>query len=220
MTTEQYVTFQKFNDEFAAMELGDLLKQENIDFILEDTSLNFDPSFSNNQLTKEYRIKLKKENFETANKLLTQLSVAQLDSVEKDYYLFDFTDEELIEIVTKPDEWNQFDYTLSQKILKDRGKEIKPEVAETIKKQRLQELAKPEESQRSWIIGGYIFSLLGGLLGVFIGSHLRYHKKTLPNGDRVYAYSTADRESGFNIFVIGIVCFILWSTVRILTWHN
>jgi len=220
MTTDQYITFQKFNDQAEAMELGDFLTQENVDFILEDTSLSFDPTFSNSELNKEYRIKLKIENFETAGKLLLKVTAKQLESVESDYHLFDFSDIELMEIITKPDEWNQFDYLLAQKILKDRGKEIKPELAETIKKQRLQELAKPEESQRTWIIAGYIFSLFGGLLGVFIGYHLRYHKKTLPSGDRVYSYTSTDRDSGFNIYILGIVFFILWTIVRILTWKK
>ena len=104
MPEDQYLTFQKFNDRGLAIELAVLLKENNINFIVDDSS-GFDPTFSNSEASKEFRVKLKKENFEKANTLLLQISMKQLDNVEKDYYLFDFTDEELIEILTKPDEW-------------------------------------------------------------------------------------------------------------------
>lgn len=219
MAEEQYLTFQKFNDQGLATELADLLKENNVDFIVDD-STGFDPTFSNSEASKEFRVKLKKENFEKANTLLLQISMKQLENVDKDYYLFDFTDEELIEIVTKPDEWGQFDYLLAQRLLKERGKEIKPELADTLRKQRLQELAKPEESQKSWIYAGYAFALLGGLIGIFIGWHLMTHKKTLPNGDRVYGHSVSDRKHGNRIFLLGIVFFLLWTVGRIITYSN
>ena len=216
MKTDNYFTFQKFPDKESARELTDILEQHNIEYILEENSLNFDPTFSNSELTKEFCVKLKKENFEAADHLQLQISIEQLDKVDKDHYLFGFTDEELIEIVTRPDEWSKLDYLLAQKILKERGKEINPEVASTIKKQRLQDLGKPDEGQKSWIIMGYVLALCGGLIGIFIGHHLRYHKKTLPNGDRVYGYSKEDRGHGYNIFILGIVCMVLWTAIRIL----
>ncbi|HNW88701.1 MAG TPA: hypothetical protein PKN48_03505 [Bacteroidales bacterium] len=217
MTTEQYLTFQKFTDKASALELADLLKQNYIDCKFEDTSGRVDLTFSNSEAIKEYRVKLRKENFEAANNLLLQLTAQQLENVSKEYYLYEFSDEELTEIIHKPDEWCKLDYLLAQKLLKDRGREITPELAETYKKQRIQELSEPERSQKGWIIAGYIFSFLGGLLGVFIGWHLRYHKKTLPNGDRVFAYSIPDRKNGYNIFIIGIISFVCWLIVRILS---
>jgi hypothetical protein len=135
--TDQYLTFQKFPDKESALQLRDLLKQNDIECIFEDTSGRVDLTFSNSESIKEFRVKLKQEDFEQANDLLMHLSSQHLDNVEKDYYLFDFTDEELMEIVYKADEWSQFDYLLAKKLLKERGKEIKPEVAETIKKQRI-----------------------------------------------------------------------------------
>ncbi len=215
MAIEQLLTFQKFNDQYEAIELGTLLNENGIEYLLEDSSASFDPSFSNNELTKEFRIKLKKQDFEKADILLQQIFSAQIDSVDKDYYLFNFTDLELIELITKRDEWNQFDFLLAQKILRERGKEINPEIIELLRKQRIEELAKPEENQKAWIYAGYITAVLGGFLGFFIGWHLLTHKKTLPNGDRVYSYSEIDRKHGNRILIISIVCFLISLTVRI-----
>lgn len=87
MTEHPYLTFQKYSDLGAATEFCDLLKQNNIDFILDDTSTAFEPAFSNNELAKEYRVKLKKDGFDKADKLLLQIFSRQLDTVDKDYYL-------------------------------------------------------------------------------------------------------------------------------------
>jgi hypothetical protein len=215
MTAKQFVTFQKFNDQIAALELATLLKQNNIEYLLEDYSPNFDVTFANNELTKEFRIKIQKHDFENVDSILQQISLEQIGTVDNDYYLFDFTDEELMEIISKKDEWGSFDFLLAQKLLKERGKEVTPEVVELLKKQRLSALTKPEQSQKSLIIAGYIMAFLGGLLGVFIGWHLLTHKKTLPNGERVFSYSQTDRKHGNRIVIIGGVCFILGSIIKI-----
>ena len=215
MATEEYITFQKFTDHGAALSLGLVLEEGNIEYELENASTSFDPFFTNNELTKEFRIKLKKEDFEKADKLLQQISLSQIDLVEKDYFLFDFTNEELVDVVSKKDEWGQFNFTLAQKILKERGKEIKPAEVESFTEQRIEELTKPEESQNWLITAGYVLILLGGLFGLFIGWHLATHKKTLPNGDRVYGYSLQDRKHGNIIVIGGAICFVFSALVAI-----
>ena len=217
MATEQFVTFGKFNDRAIALELTAVLQMNEVEYLLEDTSSSLVPILGDSELTKEFRIKLRKEDFERADSLLKEISLTQIEKIDSDYYLFDFTDEELMEIITKRDEWNQFDFLLAQKLLKERGKEIKPEVVELLKKQRIAELAKPEESQKTWIYAGYILAFLGGFIGIFIGWHLLSHKKTLPNGDRVYGYSTSDRKHGYRIFIIGVLFLAVWLAVKILT---
>jgi hypothetical protein len=216
--SDQYLTFQKFNDEALATELIILLNQHGIKFQVEGDSA-FDPTFSgSNDLNKEIRVKIPKHDFEKVDQLLLDISKLHIDTVEKDYYLYEFNDEELIEIITKHDEWSQFDFLLAQKILKDRGKEVNPETVKVIKKQRISELGKPEESQKVWIYLGYISAVLGGLIGIFIGYHLSTSKKILPNGDRVYTHNIPDRKHGKRIFILGIFFFIIWGTIRIITY--
>jgi len=75
----------------------------------------------------------------------------------------------------------------------------------SLKNERLKHLAKPEENQKPWIIAGYLFSILGGFLGLIIGYFLWTAKKTLPNGKKVYSYSKKDRKHGKYIFYIGLL---------------
>jgi len=215
MAEQTFLTYQRFIDKHEAEEMAAILKEYNIDFLLEDYSAGFDPSFSNNELLKEYRIKLRKTDFEQADLIQKSIAESQLNTIGKDYYLFTFTDQELIDVITKIDEWNQLDYMLAQKILKDRGIDINNNTLESLKKERMQELARPDENQKGWIIAGYLFALFGGLPGIFAGWHLSTHKKTLPNGDRVYAYCLSDRIHGKRILILGVISLILWSAAKI-----
>ncbi len=157
--TNTFLTFQKFNDVELAKESSERLKQNDIECLLEDNRKFFDPSFAYNTIEPDISIKLKPEDFLKAHKALENYYKKDLDNVDKNYYLFEFTDEELIEIISKPDEWGHFDYQLAQKILKDRGKEIKPEVADLLKTQRINELVKPDTTHKYWIYVGYFSAI-------------------------------------------------------------
>lgn len=212
--TDTFLTFQKFNDIELAKEIAERLKQNDIEFLLEDNRKFFDPSFANNTFEPDISIKLRPADFAKAHKSLEAYYQKYLDNVDKDYYLFAFSDEELVEIISKPDEWGHFDYQLAQKILRDRGKEIKPEAADLLKTQRIRELAKPGTTDKYWIYFGYFSAIFGGLFGLIIGGTLAYFKKTLPNGETVYAYREEDRNHGIRILLISVVSLIFWVIVR------
>jgi len=38
-----------------------------------------------------------------------------------------------------------------------------------------------------------------------------FMKKTIYNGDRVYAYSEKDRKHGVRILILSALCFLLWA---------
>ena len=48
--------------------------------------------------------------------------------------------------------------------------------------------------QGTWVILGYISSLFGGVIGMFIGSILISAKKTLPDGRVVYVFNEGNRK--------------------------
>ena len=213
---EEFLIFQKFNTESQAVDFGSLLNVNRIEFLIENISINFDPILSNNEFGKEYCVKIKKDDFEKANDILREKAKTEINEIQDDYYLLSFTDEELIDVIEKSDEWNKFDVELAQKLLKERGNEITTEQISELKKQRIIELSKPEEGQNVYIIIGYVCALLGGLLGIFIGWHLTTYKKTLPNGNRIYAYSENDRKQGNRILILGTIFIVFWILYGIL----
>ena len=213
---EEFVTFQRFKDQNSAVELGAFFKEKKIEYLFEDNSLSFDPTFANNGFGNEFCIKLKQRDFEKGNAFLIEKAEKEIIEIDQDYYLLSFTDKELFELIAASDEWSQFDVALAEKLLKDRGKEVTDEDIEKIKSNRIIELSKPEGGQVAYIIIGYILAFLGGFLGMFIGWHLLTFKKTLPNGNRIYVYSDNDRKQGNRILIISIVFFGIWLSYRFL----
>ena len=193
------------------------LKDNGVNVQIEDASPPVDLTFSGNTLQNEIRIKVKQSDFETANQFLEKQAEQLVDKFSDEHYLYDFTDDELIEIIEKPDEWSKVDYLLSQKILKKRGHEISKEKVEELRQKRIDELRKPEKGHKGWLIFGFISAILGGLLGIFLGWFHWTFKKTDPTGQRVYAYDQQTRKIGQGIFWIGLVSFIVWIIGWILT---
>lgn len=211
----EFLTYKKFTDRESLDSLTQILTDNGIEFEVTEDRESLDSLYGQKPFDKYYFVKIKQVDFAKADSIVSKMTEPELHQVDKDHYLFGFSDEELFEILTKPDEWNEFDYQLSKKILKERGKDINTDTIDLLKKQRINELAKPEESHKTWIYAGYIFALLGGLLGIFIGWHLSTFKKTLPNGQRVYGHNESDRRNGTRIMIIGIVMLVVSLAIRI-----
>ncbi|MBP6039632.1 MAG: hypothetical protein KA523_05480 [Flavobacterium sp.] len=213
---KSFVEFQRFSSKTELEKGIKILAENNIEYIIEDVSVNLDPVLSSNKLGLEFLLKIEQVNFEKANKILDEFYSFEIDEIENDYYLFSFSDDELLEVIIKSDEWNKFDVQLAQKILRLKGKGLSNLEIDKIRAQRIIELSKPEKKQSIWIFVGYISSILGGLLGIFIGWHLLTFKKTLPNGNRIYNYSNEDRKHGNQILILGILSIIIWILIKII----
>lgn len=201
------ILYQKFNVQNDALELGRVLRENGIEYKLEVGKPGFDPAFV---FDAEFRILLNESDFEKANDLF-------VSNIPKDYYLLTFSDDELLEIITKRDEWNDLDFNLAQKLLKERGKEVNPELVKLLEKQRLETLKIPEVSQKTWIYAGYILGFISGLLGLFIGLSLMSSKKVLPNGEKIYSYIETDRKHGLYIVIISSIMLVISVGIQLIS---
>ena len=211
------IAFRNFPTLTQAKELEALLNKNDIKTVLADNIGLVDLSFSGNTLLDKYEVKVKSSDFEKAEAILEKEAEDILNEIDPNYYLINFTNEELYGVLLKPDEWSIFDYKLAQKILTNRGKILDLEMLSSLKKDRLKILVKPEENQRPWIIAGYLFAFLGGGLGIIIGYSLWKSKKTLPNGERIYSYNIEDRKSGKKILIFSIIIFPVAFVLNIMT---
>jgi hypothetical protein len=216
----EFITYQRFDDIILAEELTDLLQASSIPYRFEEQSFLFDPSLVMSKAKKEYAIKIKSDDFEKADRLLEANEAKNVEAIDKDYYLFSFSDDELQEVLIKSDEWSAFDVVLARKIFGDRGKAISDVEIEKIRNDRIQALKQPDSPQSFWIVVGYAAALLGGVLGIFIGWHLFTYKKTIPNGERIYGYSEKDRKQGTIIFYLSIIICIIGVILKIRDSYN
>lgn len=210
--------FSKYRTFQTKLEFDDfirLLEKSAIAFRTEDYPVNFISDPSNTAFSHEYVVKLQKESFALAHKIEEQLAEEQIKNVEPDYYLFNFTDKELIQLIVEQDEWSPFDVVLAKKILEEKGINWSNEEVEEQKAERLNALSKPEKKQTFWVILGYISAIFGGAFGILIGWHLHSHKRTLPTGERVFDYCESDRKHGNRIRFIGIIILSLGLILRL-----
>ena len=206
----EFITFKKYNNPEEAGVLVDLLKNNDLEYQVTAEDASEDVVFAGNTIPKELSILVKESDIEAAEKLLEEIEEVGADRLEKDYYLFEFTDNELHDILKKPDEWSLNDYHWAREILKQRGKDIDDASIERWKNARLETLSKTEEVTVKYQILAYFFCIIGGFIGIFMGRHLSSYKKTLPNGQKMFAFDDKARKLGYRISIFGFICLITW----------
>jgi hypothetical protein len=210
MPADTYLTFQKFNDPALAEAIAEQLHAGGIDSRVENENALLDATLIGNDLGSTIHLKISPDDFAKANTVLENYYRQQIEATEPDYYLLSFTDEELMDIVRKPDEWGHFDHALAKKLLLDRGHKVTAAELEQFHQQRLTELKKPDISHPILIFLGYLTAIAGGLFGFVLGAVLVTSKKILPDGQRVFMYPLSERRHGRRILIISVISIILW----------
>jgi hypothetical protein len=220
---EDFITIKKFNTSEEASTVLELLEKNNIEYTIEkekDSNVQ-DTVFAGNTYNSNLHIKVKSEDFEKADELLKDVEEINVERLDKDYYLFSFSDDELIEILQNPDEWSYNDYLWAQEILKQRGKEVDTTTLANWKQKRLEFLSQPIKISGNFILFAYIFCLLGGIIGYFMGNYLCNSQKILPNGQQILTYNEESRQKGQKIKKIGLICFsifVISAIILLLNW--
>lgn len=203
-----FKTYMSLTDVESASEITAILEKSKIPFKIEDTGKNFDASFSMNKSDKSIMIFLNPSDFENANKIIDNELTLDESQVNKDHFLYSFSNEELLDVIKNAEEWHPLDVKLAKTILKNRDFNLSEEILSEIKISKEKELREPDKNDITLIITGYFFAFLGGLIGFFIAFHLMNYKKTLPNGESVYCYSKKDRKHGGNMLIIACISVI------------
>jgi hypothetical protein len=118
---DNYLILQRFFSANDAKPCIDVLQTNHIRFKIEDGAGLFDPSMAFNKHENRIEIQVHTDDFIKANMLLENETEIDFDMVEKDHYLFDFSDTELTEVTQKIEEWSVYDRVLARQILKNRG---------------------------------------------------------------------------------------------------
>lgn len=210
-------SFQPFQLYASAAEAAPLLQALAAQGIAVETSLDagqlaFNPSLANQQQFTQFSVKLQPADFEAAREVQEQVNEQQLRELPSEHYLYQFSNAELFDILARPDEWSSFDVTLARVLLTQRGQPVTPDTLRTLRQRRAAELARPEAAHPGWLWAGYLLALLGGLLGLLMGAHLYWHRRSLPDGRRAYAYSSRVRMHGLRMLLLAVIVFgvLLW----------
>lgn len=208
--SETTFTFRSLQNEAEAAELVNLLLSGGIAAQLESAGGTIDTSF----LT-TFKVQIDPASATRAENLLIQNNEEAILVLPADYYLYAFSRQELLDVVAQAHEWNALDVMLAEKLLLEQGVVLSEKEVSVLRDEWIDELSRPEKPPTLMITIGYTCSLLGGVLGIIIGRNLMYHKKNLPNGKKIYAYSDLHRHHGKNIAIIGttISTFIIFMRI-------
>ncbi len=152
-------------------------------------------------------------DFEKANKFIDHEMIIDEDKINKNHFLYSFSNEELLNVVKNPNEWHPFDLKLAKKILNKKNISVNEEEILINQKKKELENNQPEKSDLMTILLGYVFSLLGGLFGIGIAIFLITNKKTLTTGKKIHTYTKSDRDHGYKMLILSIIMLIFYFTV-------
>ena len=203
-------------------EISSVLEHHSIVYRVIDNEKDFDPSFISNPGRVHYQILISDMDFEIANRAVSDYYASEI-KIPEDYYLYEYSDAELKEILLKKDEWNEFDYEAAKIILRDKGENISDEELHAFNQARIDSLKDNYENPRevkNYITIGYILAVTGCILSLEWGMLLFFSygialaiiklKKQLPNGERVYYFKENDRKHGKRILWLSVVFTFFW----------
>lgn len=214
MMDQAFVVFRRY----ATKEEAELVQQLFLDHsIVSKIAINttdLEGTMAGASISPKFELSLNQDDFERADELLIEANETSLEELDEDYYLFQFTDEELKNVLIHSYEWSEHDIAISRKILESRNVSIDEKELKAQKTEHLEELSQPESGQKGWITFGYIMAFGGGFLGLLIGYFLWKTKKNLPNGTQVYSYDETVRKHGLRIFLISLILFPIFFIIK------
>lgn len=216
MATTSFELLRAFYDTDSLHDLTGLLEQHHLRYEVFDTKLRFDATFSQNETQRTYKLFVHKEDLEAAQTLAENRDLEILNQLPEEYYLNEYSTEELLEIVYAPDEWNTIDVLFAGRLLEKRGVAPDPVVRETHrhKKQILED--SPQTEAKMELISGYILCVLGNITGLLIALILLMASKRTASGKRIPWYGPRIHNHAVVMIVLflisGIGCFGLFAS--------
>lgn len=200
-----FLVFRRFESLAEATAIQKIFTKHNIPNVLSEERALLDNTIIGQQFDLPFHVKIPADHFTKAEDVLRQSIDISAIEVEKDYYLLAFSNEELMEVIEKKDEWGNYDYALALQLLEERGHKLTNDDIERLDSKRIASLAIPEDGLNIWTVFGYFSAAIGGVLGIFIGIYMMQSKKTLPDGSRVPTYNRQTQTHGLYILIIGVI---------------
>ncbi len=208
---EIYERFDHFDD---AEETALRLNEHGIPFQLEEVVARTDALHI---IRYDYTVlKLRPSDFSRANEIKEQWAGAAI--MPNDYYLQEFSTEELTDILLNSEEWSAQDVEFARRLLRERGNEMEDFEIEMIRQQKRVALTKGRKGDTAWIIFGYGAAIFGGvliwffmgspvsfggcLLGIVSGLYFLWYKTIDEDGNKYYTFDTSTRKHGKAILII------------------
>lgn len=199
----EFLTYSKFYTNQEAEEFAALLQKNGIPFEAERVGAPLDGLYVGEDTDPRYLVKVLQTDFKKVNELMKHEMERQVEYVRSDYYLYQFTNEELADVVRRPDEWNYFDQALAKKLLLQRN--VALEAIPVGNVFSAEDLYQPSRIEGSWLLLAYLAAIFFPFVGVPLGAVLFRGKRTLRDGTKVPLFDVSAMNHGWVLLAIGVL---------------
>uniref|UniRef100_UPI00404A0508 hypothetical protein n=2 Tax=Flavobacterium sp. TaxID=239 RepID=UPI00404A0508 len=199
----EFKTFMSLVDSSIAEDVIKTLKDNNIALKVQDTSKDFDVTFSGDSSKNSILIMLYPNDFEKASIILENNTKFDVNEIDPQHPFFNYNIADLKDVVKNYDEWHPLDVRFAKYLLGKENIIIDDSEILTIQKEKIIQADKHEKSDLLTLSMGYLFCMLGGLAGIGIAIFLLTGKRRLSNGTKEYIYSKSDRAHGVYMLILG-----------------
>lgn len=200
------VLIREFRDEESLNDTKQLFDGASIPYAVFDSDARFDVTFAYDKSHRTLKLYVPDHFAEKARAICDAEDQAIMERLPKDYYLFNFSNEELKSLIIRPFDWSPLDVSLAKALLKERGEN--PESEELIQQTESAKTAfdSPEKMSGWTLFWGYFFSVLGGWIGIFFVVYILTSKKTSHEGIKMARFDAASKKQAYYmIFIILLV---------------
>lgn len=202
------IGFEKFLFQVDTKYLQQLLHQNGIVVEVEMPKCEFDAILGQTRDNEYFILKISFKDFEKA---LLDIDKDLLEKeIPADYHLREMNNNELPEILEKPDKWSRFDGAAAKILLTEKGMDITNSKVKLLMDERDDQLkATKTIAIQSFVllclisIFGWFFPIIGGLM-------IYELKQKTTDGSDTYIFSTEGRIKGIVIVVIGVASTNWW----------
>lgn len=198
-----FLTYSKFHTKEEAEEFVTLLDRNNIIFDIEQTTRTLDNVYIGEDPDPRFLVKVLPEQFDQVDKLMEAKTKDELDQVNPSYYLFNFSINELKDVLSNPEEWNYFDQALAKKLLEERGEE-EMSLPEPVTVHEMDTI-KPSKLAPGWLVAVYLMIPLMPFLSVIASIMLLYANRPKKDGTKQYFYDGQTRGHALIILVLSVL---------------
>lgn len=211
----QYKMFQHEDDLLGFI---DRLELHNIPYETSKYASGLDHTYLGAGAGVEYSLKIPRDKFKEMNRIIEKEAEEDFHQLPPEYFLFDFSDEELKEVISSPGDWFRKDVVYAGKILENRGISFSiSEIREQVNREKQLRL-KPKKANTLLLIMAYALTPASIFLGfwpasfsIFTGIYLAFWKGTDEAGKRYWVFDHRSRIHGAILLTMGsLLCLAFW----------
>ena len=195
--------YKSFESVEIAQLLTELLDESNTYYELHNSEGKIE-DFDSSQPQGIIEVWIAEDQFDYIDDLIEEKVNSELDTVADDYFIFEFSNDELRNVLINAHEWSPIDLALANKLLKERGEPFEKEELHKIREEKIAESALSRDISKGRKVTGLIVALLFPLIGIITALIYLLATKEDLSGKKVPKYGEPTKKHGKIVITIAL----------------